>query len=43
MIVYQIGNFSHFDSFTNSKILFLSKIEQFQKFDYFMNLSIIKI
>ena len=44
MTTYQIENFWNFDSFPNCqiKIIFFGT-EQFQKFDYFMNLSIIEI
>ena len=40
MIIYPIENFWNFDSFMNCKILLIFEIQQFQKLDYFMDLSI---
>ena len=41
MIIYQIKNVWNFDSFPNCQFLF--EIAEFQKFNYFMNLSIMEI
>ena len=43
IIYYQIRNFWNFYSFTNCQILLIFEIQAFQKFDYFMSLSMMKI
>ena len=43
MIIYRIKLFSNFDSVEIFLNLLIFEIEQFQKFNYFMNLSMMEI